>query len=174
MANVQIYRLEFLQNNPFGSFVAGDVLNIFIETDDAVVPANPLSHTADGITVLLNGVNYPVSGSGVILDFSPSLISIQEFNPQICIGTSLLVFSLYEPWPYSTYYSQENHYSCTVNPPTCNLMVVGVPSVVPATDTVTADGSIQITASSTNPIQYKIQSDFVYDDGTAQTDGTFS
>lgn len=169
MASVQVYRLQFLQNNPFGTFVTGDVLDIFMETDDATVPANPLSFIADGISVELNGVDYPVTGAGFILDFSPSILSIQNFNPQICIGTSLLVFGLYGAWPYTTYYSQENHYSCTVNPPTCDLMVVGVPIVVPASDALTADGSIQIIASSSNDIEYKLGSDFVYGDGQIES-----
>lgn len=173
MASVQLYRIEFIANNPFGSFVTGDVLDIFMETDDAVVPAGAFDFQAAGISVLLNGVNYPLSGAG-FLSTDTNIVSIQEFDPQICVGTSLLVFGLYMAWPYSTYYSQENHYSCQVNPPTCDLIVVGVPDVVPATDEVTADGSIQITASSTNPIQYKIGSDFVYDDGTGQTETTFS
>lgn len=172
MASIQIYKIQFLQNNPFGSFVTGDVLDIFLETDDAVVPAGPLTFEAAGISVNLNGVTYPVSGSGVILDFGPSIMSVQNFNPQICIGTSLLVFGLYAAWPYTTYYSQEDHYSCTVNPPTCNLMVNGVPDVVPATDAVTADGSIQINATSTNPIEYKIGADFVYGEG--QSESSFS
>ena len=172
MANVQIYRFQFLTNNPFGSFVAGDVLDIFLETDDAVVPAGPFEFQGAGITVLKNGVNYPVAGSGMILDFSQTIVTVQPFNPQICIGTSLLVFSLYGPWPYATYYSQENHYSCTVNPPTCDLIVFGVPIVIPATDTVTTDGSIHVTGFSSNPIEYNIDSDFVYGEG--QTEGFFS
>ena len=172
MANVQIYRFQFLQNNPFGSFVAGDVLDIFLETDDAIVPAGPFEFQGAGITVLKNGVNYPVAGSGMILDFSPTIVTVQSFNPQICVGTSLLVFSLYGPWPYATYYSLEDHYSCVVNPPTCDLIVVGVPIVVPATDGVTADGSIQINGSSSNPIEYSIGADFVY--GSGQTEGAFS
>lgn len=174
MASVQLYRFQFLTNNPFGSFEAGDVLDIYLETDDIIVPATAFENQAAGISVDLNGVDYPVSGSGIILDFSPTILSVQEFNPQICVGTSLVVPALFGPWPYATYYSQENHYSCTVNPPTCNLFVVGVPTIVPATDATTADGSIQITASSSNPIQYKIGSDFSYDDGTAQTETVFS
>lgn len=174
MASVQLYRIQFIANNPFGTFVTGDVLDIFLETTSAVVPSPPFAFTTTGITVNLNNVSYPSLGAGFILDFGPTIVSIQNFNPQICIGTSLLVFGLYAVWPYSTYYSLEDHYSCTINPPTCNLVVNGVPDVVPATDAVTADGSIQVFASSTNPIEYKIQSDFVYGDGTAQSDGVFS
>lgn len=168
MSSIQVYKIQFLANNPFGSFVTGDVLDIFIETDDAVVPAAPLSFEGTGISVNLNGVSYPALGSGVILDFGPSIVSIQQFNPQICIGTSLLVFSLFSAWPYSTYYSLENHYSCTINPPTCNLIINGVPIVVPASDEVTADGSIQVMASSSNVIEYNLGSDFVFGEGQAE------
>ena len=171
MANVQIYRFQFLQNNPFGSFVAGDVVDVYLETDDAIVPAGPFDFQAAGITVQLNGVNYPVSGSAAMAS-DPAIVITQTFNPQICIGTSLLVIGTYMGWPYATYYSLENHYSCIVNPPTCDLFVVGVPSVIPATDSVTADGSILITASSSNPIEYKMGADFVYGEG--QTEGAFS
>jgi len=140
-----------------------------MDTALAVVPANPLSNEGTGITVELNGSPYLVTGAGFILDLSPSIVAIQEFNPQVCIGTSLLVFSFYGFWPYGLYYSLENHYSCVVNPPTCNLLINGVPIVVPATDATTADGSIQIVASSTNDIQYNLGADFVYGDGQLES-----
>ena len=171
MASVQLYRLQFLQDNPFGTFVAGDVLDIYMETDDAVVPAAPLSFQITGLSVNLNGSPYSSSGAGFILDFGPSILSVQSFNPQICIGTSLLVFQSYGAWPYAYYYSQEDHYSCVVNPPTCDLMINGVPIVVPASDESTADGSIQIIATSTKNIQYNLGSDFVYGEG--QTESIF-
>lgn len=174
MASVQLYKIEFLQNNPFGTFVTGDVLDLYIETDDAVVPSAPLSFQTTGITVNLNGVSYPITGSGIILDYNPSIVSVQNFNPQICVGTSLLVFVLYGPWPYVTYYSQEDHYSCSVNPPTCNLVINGVPIVIPASDSSSADGSIQIVATSSNDIEMKMGSDFVYGDGTGQIESIFS
>lgn len=176
MASVQIYRIQFITSNPFSGFVSGDTLDIFIETTSAVVPALALSFESTGVTVNLNGVSYPSSGASSFLLLTENVdYLVNAFNPQICIGTSLLNFAVMSfLWPYAYYYSSENHYSCTVNPPTCNLIVDGVPDVVPATDTATADGSIQVFASSTNPIEYKIQNDFVYGDGTAQSDGVFS
>jgi len=174
VASVQIYRIQFLANNPFGSFMTGDVLDIFMDTDLAVVPSAPFDNQGAGISVLLNSVDYPLAGAGFILDFSPSIMAIQEFSPQICSGTSLLVFGLAGFWPYTTYYSQENHYSCQINSPTCNLMVVGVPIVTPATDSVTADGAIHVYATSSNDIQYKLNADFAYDDGTASLESYFS
>lgn len=176
MANVQLFRIEFITSNPFTTFVAGDVLDIYLETTSAVVPASPFSFVTTGITVNLNTVSYPSAGSADFLLLTEGVdYLISSYNPQVCIGTSLLgFFTMSFSWPYAYYYSQENHYSCTVNPPTCNLVVNGVPEVVPATDTATADGSIQINASSTNPIEYKIGGDFVYGDGTAQSENSFS
>lgn len=174
MAKVQIFKVEFLVNS--GSAVIGDVLDIFVETDDIVTPAHPLSFTSTGIFAELNGVLLV----GDVLGYSWILLnqnqySLQRFSQQVCSGTSLIVFGEFPAlYPYATYYSQENHYSCAVNPPTCDLLIVGVPNVIPATDAVTADGSIEITATSTNPIQYKIGSDFVYGDGTGQSSNFFS
>jgi hypothetical protein len=173
VASVQVYRYEFLQNNPYGGFVTGDVLDIYVETDDIIVPTNLYLGAFTGVSVELNGS--PLASSAYfILNYTPSLISIQEFNPQICVGTSLAQFSKTSFFPFASYYSFENHYSCAVNPPTCNLIVAGVPSVVPATTATATDGAITVNGSSSLSIQYKLGSDFVYNDGTAQSSGTFS
>ena len=93
MASVQIYRIQFLKDNPFGGFVTGDILDVYIDPDLATVPAAPLTFQTAGMHVNLNGVLY--TGSDALLDFSSSLISVQNFNAQICVGTSLLVFNMY-------------------------------------------------------------------------------
>lgn len=167
MASVQIYRIQFLKDNPFGGFVTGDILDVYIDPDLATVPAAPLTFQTAGMHVNLNGVLY--TGSDALLDFSSSLISVQNFNAQICVGTSLLVFNMYFVRPFIYYYSEANHYSCTVNPPTCNLIINGVPIVVPATDQTASDGSIQIVASSSNDIEYNLGSDFVYGEGQIES-----
>jgi hypothetical protein len=172
MARVQLYRVEFLVNS--GSAVAGDVLDIFVDTDNVTTPAPPLSFQDDGIETEINGVLFS-NDDGYYFNNDQTKYSIQEFNPQICAGTSLLTFSDgWALWPFVTYYSEENHFSCAVNPPTCDLIVVGIPLVTHATGDTSPDGSIEVTASSSLPIQYKISSDFVYNDGTAQNDGLFS
>jgi hypothetical protein len=172
VANVQIYKYQFLQNNPYGGFVAGDVLDIYIDPTLAVVPTGAFgSYT--GITLYLNGV-LTGSHASFILSYSPSIISVQDFNTQTCITTTLLNYSRTSFFPFANYTSLENHYSCTVNPPTCDLVVVGVPTVVPATTATEADGAITLTATSTNSVKYKIGSDFAYDDGTSQSSGVFT
>lgn len=168
MASVLLQRLEFIRDNTYGTFVEGDILEIYADTALLVVPAF-LSST--GITVNLNG-----SPLGVTVAYpnSDDYIST-NYTTQVCVSTELVVFTPgYIVWPYMTYYSLADHYSCQVNPPTCDLMVVGIPAVVPSTDDTTADGSFIVIASSTNPIQYKIGSDFVYGDGSGQITGEFT
>jgi hypothetical protein len=175
VANVLIYRIEFLTSNPNTAFVAGDILDIYLETDDAVVPAiGPFVST--GITVELNGASYPALGADHFFLVTEGVdYIVNRFNPQICIGTSLLQFSLDGVfWPYGMYISHADHFSCAVNPPTCDLMVVGVPEIVPASDQTTADGAITLNATSTEAIEYKLGSDFSYGDGTGQASNIFS
>lgn len=167
MANILVHRIEFVQNNPYGDFVAGDVLEVYIDDTAIVVPA---TFGGDGLSVTLNGT--PYAGSGSILDFSPSIVSIQSYNVHICVGTYLIQFFSFALNPYAYYSSFENHYSCVVNPPTCNLTIVSTPNITPATDETTADGVIAISATSTNTIEYNLGSDFVYGEG--QASGTFA
>lgn len=176
MARIKILRVEFLASNGAAAN-AGDVLEVFADTASLVVPAHPLSFSGTGLEVEVNGVVDPGTNpyDYTWLGLNAEDVSIQDFNQQVCVGTSLVVFTGYPAiYPYAYYYSQENHYSCVVNPPTCNLIIVGIPTVTPSTDEVTADGSISVVAESSLTIQYKIGSDFIYGDGTAQVDGDFS
>jgi hypothetical protein len=168
VANILIYKIEFLQNNPYGDFVAGDVLDIYIDEGSIVVPS---FIEIIGISVEKNGT--PI-GSGALITFDPSIVSVQNLNVQICSGTYLISLGSFAIFPYAQYVTLANHYSCVVNPPTCNLLVIGAPTVIPSTDESTADGSITVTATSTNAIKYKLNSDFAYDDGTGQSSSTFS
>lgn len=169
MANILIYRIEFLQNNPYGDFVAGDVLDIYIEESGITVPGFIIS---DGITNEKNGS--PHTSASFVSFSDPSVVSIQSFNVQICSGTYLVLLGLLNVYPFAQYATLADHYSCAVNPPTCDLIVVGAPTVTPSSDESTADGSITITATSTNAIKYKLNSDFAYDDGTGQVSNIFS
>lgn len=168
MANILIYRIEFLQNNPYGDFVAGDVLDIYL--DDGLI-VNPAFIETTGITNEKNGVSHTSSS---IITFDPSIASVQNFNVQICSGTSLVYIGQYIIYPYANYATLANHYSCIINPTTCDLLVIGTPTITPASDESTADGEIEVIATSTNPIKYKINSDFTYDDGTGQVSNIFS
>lgn len=170
MAEILVKRIEFLQN--YTPYAIGDVLEVYAETDDLVLNPYPLVNENTGILVYLNGS--PITSGILIHIMGPPICSVQNFNPQICIGDSLVSFIDEVFFPHVHYYTQAGHYSCTINPPTCDLIVLGVPSVTPASADDQNDGALVITGQSTNPIQYKLGSDFVYDDGTAQSDGEFT
>ena len=159
MANIKLHRIEFLQNNLFGEFVAGDILEVFLETDDIVVPA--LTEYT-GVTVEKNGS--PLSSTLTLIYISPERTLVQNFDNQICSGPYLIVPGISTLWPYGQYYSLADHYSCQANPPTCDLIFIGTPLVTPASDSETADGVITVIASSSNAIQYSLNN-FVYGDG---------
>ena len=145
---LQIGRYEALTGIPaYTGFTAGDIIDVFIETDDVVTPANPLSFSTTGITVELNGS--PLAYTTDSLVGAGGFYLTSDFNLQFCSSTSLVICSLGWPiWPYATYYSLEDHPSCAVSPGTCNLIIIGTPSVVPASSETTADGSITVLALS--------------------------
>ncbi len=173
MSEVLLRSIQFTSNNPFGGFVAGDTVNIYIETDDIDATAITFfTYTTVGIYMKKNGV----------LDTTSSLIDLGDtayktdtrYLPQICTGTSKLEWVGFVAYPYEAYYCLENHYSCVINPPTCNLIITGTPTVVGASSSTATDGSITITATSANAIEYKLGSDFTYGDGTGQSTGIFT
>lgn len=168
MAEVLLYRIEFIANNPSGTFVTGDIVDISIETDDVV-----LGDSNSGIVIKLNNV---VITSGPSIGFAiidPSFVQ-SNFNPQVCVDGALLQFIRGIFFPYTFFTSLANHPSCAVTPVNCDLIVVGSPILVHPADSTTADGSIQINATSSNTIQYKLGSDFDYGDGTGQTSNVFT
>jgi hypothetical protein len=171
MADVYVARIEFIANNTYGEFVLGDILDIYLDPSVATTPAYPLSITIAGITVYLNGTIY--AGSATALDLSKTVR--QEINTRICKGASLLNVS---PglmfYPFASYYSEEDHYECVVNSPTCDLMIIGAPDITPSSTSTATDGQIILNASSSNSIKGKIGSDFAYDDGTGQSTLTFT
>lgn len=170
MADIQFMRIQFLQDNPYGTFVAGDVLDVYINPDDVVTN---LGITTEGVTVNLNGS--PLLSSSAFFPADNSIISVQYFGVEFCVTTYLILpYIKQQAHPYGQYFPQANHNSCAVDPSVCDLIIIGVPDVVSATDQDQSDGSITINAISSNPIQYKIGSDFIYNDGSGQTSNTFN
>ena len=169
MAEVLIHKIEFIENNLFGTYVAGDVIEVYLEETSIISAPSVNSPSITGVVTYLNDV---LITSGVMIDVSPEKTAIQNFNTQICFGTELVVPSLYVLFPFATYYTLPNHWSCAVSPAACDLILVGPPTVVPATGDDQADGQITITATSSYTIQYNLGSDFVY--GSGQSSGVFT
>lgn len=171
MADVLVWRIQFTGTNPHGEYVAGDELEFYF--DDTTVQ-NP-SNSSDGITVYKNDVLI-TSGAdinvGTYSYFSESNLATYG----VCVGTSLANHSrLSMAFPYLSVIYFSDYPACAVSPPTCDLVVVGVPQITSATGELIADGEVIVTASSSNTIQYKLNSDFTYNDGSGhQSSGTFT
>lgn len=175
MADILVRQIQFIDDNPYGTYVSGDVLKIYYDPD----AADPF--TADvfsGITVHLNDVEV---SSGADLQVGPQTRPYVVFIEKVildgvCNDTFRVEFQrLYMqfPWYYPIYFA--DHPACAINPPTCDLIIVGTPQVSSATGPTTADGQITITATSSNTIQYKLNADFAYNDESGhQSSGTFT
>jgi hypothetical protein len=169
MALTLVNSIELKQNNPSGTFVAGDVITIFIDDTLIVSHYSFLNFEFTGITTYKNGVEI---FSGPFLTFDPSIVSVEINNINICNGTELVKFVTYNGFPYTGYYTVPDSVSCAISPAVCDLIITGVPTFVEPSDTITADGEITVTATSSNAIEYKLNEDFIY--GSGQSSGTFT
>lgn len=172
MADILAWTIEFTDNNPYGDYVAGDVVTIYYNPDN---DPTPTYGTTTGITAYKNGVLLG-SGADILLANDPSATHKTEHqgNNSTCNGTSLVFVFRRIAYPYMyIYYPLENYPACASGG-VCDLIIVGTPVVVSASGPATADGEITVTASSSQSIQYKLGSDFTYGDGTAQSTGVFT
>lgn len=153
MAEVLIHRIEFITNNLFGTYVAGDVIEVYLEENNIVSNSNIWLFQTTGVVTYLNGS--PLASGGLI-DISPGATALQNFNTQICFTTELVVPQIIIIWPYGFYYTLADHYSCAVVSATCDLLITGPAEVVPATGEDQTDGQITINATSSNTIEYSL------------------
>jgi hypothetical protein len=165
VASIQTHTIVFIQNNPYGTFVAGDVLDIFI--DDTLL-TTPASNLTDAITVELNGS--PL-GSGPLISNDDEYVAIDEGGLTFCNTTFLVSTGIIYTWPYGNYSTQADHPSCAASPSVCDLIVVGAPNIINATGETEADGQITVTATSTNALEYSL-TPFTY--GSGQSSNVFS
>src|SRR5690606_25960850 len=80
-----------------------------------------------------------------------------------CVGTTLQRISPNNITPYASIASTPNASQCQITP-VCDLTISDIYSVTPASGPTTADGSLTISATSSNgTIKYSLQEDFSYD-----------
>jgi hypothetical protein len=169
MAETLVHTIQFLEDNPYGTFVSGDVVSIYY--DPALDPA-PSSGSTTGYTVKKNGIPI-LAGNDVFYQFDAGKIE-SSANAQICNGTTLIQsVRQITYFPYVFTFAEPDYPSCAVDPNTCDLIVTGTPLIVTASGETNADAELTVTAQSSLPIQYKLGSDFLYNDGTAQSTGYF-
>jgi hypothetical protein len=168
VANILIHTIEFINDNTYGGFVAGDLLEIYL--DDTLV-TTPGTNLTDAISVDHNGSPILVGLTSTLIHNSSSIIDINSLEVTFCNSTYLIVNTPQYTYPYGNYSSLADHPSCSVTPVVCDLIVVGAPVVVNATGDTNTDGQITVTASSTNTIEYSLIP-FTY--GSGQSTGLFT
>lgn len=169
MAETLVHTIQFIEDNPYGTFVAGDIVSIYY---DPTLDASPTAGSTTGYTVKKNG-SAILSGNDVLYFFDSGKIE-SSASAQICNGTTLVqAVRQITYFPYVFSFVEPDYPSCAVDPNTCDLIIIGTPVVSPASGETTADGEITVSAQSSLPIQYRLSSDFLYNDGTAQSDGRF-
>lgn len=169
MAEILINSIQFIQNNQYGTFVSGDVLTIYYDDTELVSNNTFNSYNFTGIHTYKNGTEI---FTGPLINISPYYASVTSFITKTCLDTDQVLFAFYGGWPYFSYYTVPNASECAASPIVCDLIIVGNPLLLEPTDELTADGEIEITATSTNAIQYKLNDDFVY--GQGQASGLFT
>jgi len=176
MAAVKVISFEFIANNPSGTFVTGDIVDIFYDPDTDTTSSG--LYTFSGFTVQLNGS--PIL-SGPTINRNTTTNQYYIFSSHlssICKSTVLIKFSVSifdHVFPYVFGVRDEDSPSCAVDPSTCDIQFIGVPVVTPASGQLNTDGEVTVLAtSSAGTVQYKIGEDFSYGDVTAQTSGTFT
>jgi hypothetical protein len=174
MAESLIHTIQFVANNYGGGFVAGDVVRVYYDPDN---DPNPVLNGIAGLRVAKNEVTI-FSGA----DIDPVWREYKIETPTNYIncggpaGTTAVIFIRgVAGFPYVYCVPQPNSASCGVDPTPCNLQFSGTPQIVPASAENVNDGSVTVRAtSSRQPIQYKIGTDFIFDDPDVQTDGEFA
>ena len=173
MANIiQIARYQLTDADPFGFFSDGDVLDVYLDTDQ--IAADPVGITT-GITVERNGVSYTDASSYLYLQYGEYIsvsFYVSSTTPSFCLGTKGVIVFPRDTWPFAAYRTEDGSPMCAVTPVACDLIIVGFPEFTQPSGETVADATLTVTATSTQPIQYKLGSDFVY--GNGQASGTFT
>lgn len=144
----------------YEEFSAGDIIDVYVETDDVTIGG---FFNSTGVNCELNGTPL-LLGSFLPLIDNVSIIQVNQLYQQFCSSTTLVLPSYFSVFPYGSYATLPDHFSCAINPPTCDLIIIGTPSISAASGEFVADGVITVNAQSSNPIEYSL-SDFVYGNG---------
>lgn len=163
MAEVLQFKIQFLAANPLGEFVSGDVIDIYY---DPTTDPTPSTGSSVGYSVKKNGVTI-LTGSDI--QTGEQSYKTETFsNFGVCNTTTLIIAARNTmSFPYATSFLLPNYPSCSITPVTCDLMFVGEPLVVAASGESVSDGSITVSATSSQSIEFNLNSDFIYGDGDA-------
>ncbi len=170
MSAIKVISIAFNANNPAGTYVTGDVVDIYY---DASLDTSPSANPYAGLIVKLNDT--PIT-SGSDIDWNTvSYKTVVYYHPLICNqGYQVQTINDISFFPYGLNAYLSNVSACSSSAVVCDLIFSPNISVTGASTTTSNDGSISVVATSSNLIKYKIGSDFDYYDGTGVSSGVFS
>lgn len=152
-----LVRYRIVTNRGSG-IISGHYIEVYWDDDNSVVVVYDYDDASDTTpTTLTSG---PDLGA-INIDHEP----VTQVNPipySFCDSLDLQSFVTKSTFPYVNKISSPNHFACTSS--VCDLQINDNPSIQPATDFVTPNGSIQGSATSSNPpIKYDLNPNFDYD-----------
>lgn len=162
-----ILNIFFKEDNPQGTFLQNDVVTVDFDdsTESIVVNLNgsPLTSGDDIIPA-------PLNWNGGVLSREDDIKSEIYTSLFICSGSNGVSFERISQFPYLSFFIAPSAFCGTVT--VCNLAISPAVSVTNESTPGASDGSIAVTATSSNsPIQYKLEP-FMYGEG--QSSGTFT
>lgn len=175
MSAILIQTIAFNGTNPYGDFLANDLVECFYDPSSDPSPTD----LSSGITVKKNGS--PITSGadihiGSVSGPSPATVSQSGFG-NICnagYNIGFLRVDVAPSFPYLLKFPLQDHTDCSVNPSVCDLAFSPDITLDYPSSPSSNDGSITVSAVSSNAIKYRIGSDFDYNDGTGQTSAVFS
>lgn len=169
MAELVARLIIWRRDSPYGTYVATNIVSMAYDTSSGsiVVRKNGIVITSgDSIPLIFTYAANPATYYKTEIDY----------DPLICDGDNRIkLLRDISAFPYVTKKTYTNNPSCNVSQFVCDLQVNSLPVITNETSEGASDGEIEVTATSSNdPIEYRLNSDFVYGDGTAQSTGEFT
>ncbi len=167
--SVKVRSLVFNSNNPYGTYLASDTIDVYY---DSSIDTSPGSDIHAGLTVFQNGTQIY---SGPTILFNDSSFTEENIVSSECNGGYLVEHSKFESsFPYIANIYLQGFGGCEISPSVGDISFSPNISITNSSSLISNDGSVTVVATSTYPIKYKLGSDFDYNDGTGVSSGVFN
>ncbi len=167
MALIQVRDIYWRRNSPYGGYSAGDIVSLYYNnvTETMVVKKNGVVITSG------NSIPYSFQSNGQPASYYKTETggNILEVDIVVCSGTTRKQFPrTIVTFPYVEIVNLSGNPSCAVSPTVCDLTIGSFPTVVNESSDGASDGSITVTATSSNgAIEYNLNADFIYGGGSS-------
>lgn len=167
MALNLLVRYRLITSPQLPDFASGDMVNVYWDDSSEVLEVQHFDSPSDTTgTVITTGPDF----GAVDVDFIP--VTAVPIPYSFCDGLNLQTFEVRSTFPYVDKISNVNHFSCTSL--VCDLQISDDFTIQDASDFVTDDGAIEVTATSSNgDIKFSLDPEFDFST-EGQTSGIFA